>query len=363
MLLAKLHFNLPTGAHLLLWNASCASCASNNGTRRGNSSFQFHLVFRIQSCVFSFGTHKSSWSGTQDTTLICGLNHGWNRTFVNVHLGSKQRRHIALMKIWQGQRVNSTFEFWASHGVGSSSINHVCCKLKVVHSLSTWSHGSWAKHSCDENLNCAPPLQSMWQIGQREHVKHPTALQNTKKQDFNNLRKHLLNILQSIVSGIKCEFSQSTWQHNLRAQLSTSCNDQCHAVKMFSLIRPSLFAKKGVAIFDTCKTNDQSHITSSNKMVGTCMHHERDGFEQWCMHQLWKSHSKAGRAHECINVCNAWNLHYTVLKFIWDIVSYVGPEPFATAAQCNMMSHHRGQVIEPELWGSGFKPCRICAEA
>jgi len=52
-------------------------------TRCGNSAFPFHFVFRIGSCIFSFGVHISSWSRTWDTTLIRGLNHGWNRTIVN----------------------------------------------------------------------------------------------------------------------------------------------------------------------------------------------------------------------------------------------------------------------------------------
>jgi len=52
-------------------------------TRRGNSAFLFDIVFRIWSCVFSFGAHISFWSRTRDTTLIRGLNHGWNRTIVN----------------------------------------------------------------------------------------------------------------------------------------------------------------------------------------------------------------------------------------------------------------------------------------
>ena len=55
-------------------------------TRRGNSAFPFHFVFRIRSCVFSFRAHISSWSKTQDTTLIRGLNHGWNRTIVVMKL-------------------------------------------------------------------------------------------------------------------------------------------------------------------------------------------------------------------------------------------------------------------------------------
>jgi len=47
-----------------------------NRTRRGNSSFPFHFVFRIRHCVFSCRTHISSWSRTRDTTSIRGLNHG-----------------------------------------------------------------------------------------------------------------------------------------------------------------------------------------------------------------------------------------------------------------------------------------------
>jgi len=45
-------------------------------TRRGNSAFFFHFVFRIRSCIFSFRAHISSWSRTRDTTPIHGLNHG-----------------------------------------------------------------------------------------------------------------------------------------------------------------------------------------------------------------------------------------------------------------------------------------------
>jgi len=51
-------------------------------TRSGNSSFPFHIVFCIGSCIFSFRAHISSWSRTRDTILIHGLNHGWNRTIV-----------------------------------------------------------------------------------------------------------------------------------------------------------------------------------------------------------------------------------------------------------------------------------------
>jgi len=57
-----------------------------NRTRRGNSSFPFHFVFRIRHCIFSTRAHISSWSRTRDTTSIRGLNHGWNRTIVRVDL-------------------------------------------------------------------------------------------------------------------------------------------------------------------------------------------------------------------------------------------------------------------------------------
>jgi len=53
-----------------------------NRTRHGNSSFPFHYVFRIRSCIFSIRAHISSWSRTRDTTSIRSLNHGWNRTIV-----------------------------------------------------------------------------------------------------------------------------------------------------------------------------------------------------------------------------------------------------------------------------------------
>jgi len=55
-------------------------------TRHGNSAFPFQLMFRIRSCIFSIGMHIGSWSRTRDTTLIRGLNHGWNRTFINLNL-------------------------------------------------------------------------------------------------------------------------------------------------------------------------------------------------------------------------------------------------------------------------------------
>jgi len=53
-----------------------------DGTRHGNSSFRYLLVFRIWSCILFLGMHSSSRSGTCDMTLIHGLNHGWNCTLV-----------------------------------------------------------------------------------------------------------------------------------------------------------------------------------------------------------------------------------------------------------------------------------------
>ena len=61
---------------VLLSPQACRIVQHRDGTRRGNSTFLFHFAFRIGSCVFSFGAHISSWSGTRDTTLIRGLNHG-----------------------------------------------------------------------------------------------------------------------------------------------------------------------------------------------------------------------------------------------------------------------------------------------
>jgi len=69
--------------HLLLQVRRIAQ--HRDRTRRGNLAHPFQLVFRIWSCIFSFGMHISSWSRTCDTTLIRGLNHGWNRAFI-MHL-------------------------------------------------------------------------------------------------------------------------------------------------------------------------------------------------------------------------------------------------------------------------------------
>jgi len=51
-------------------------------TRRGNSSFCSLLVIQLRSCIFILGMHSGSRSRTRDMTLIRGLNHGWNHTFV-----------------------------------------------------------------------------------------------------------------------------------------------------------------------------------------------------------------------------------------------------------------------------------------
>jgi len=63
-------------------------------TRHGNSAFPFHFVFRIGSCIFSFGAHISSWSRTRDTTLIRGLDHGWNRTFIRSYNRPEYDPHV-----------------------------------------------------------------------------------------------------------------------------------------------------------------------------------------------------------------------------------------------------------------------------
>jgi len=49
-----------------------------------NSSFCSHLMFRIWSCILSLGMHSSSRSRTRDTTLIRGLNNGWNGAFITI---------------------------------------------------------------------------------------------------------------------------------------------------------------------------------------------------------------------------------------------------------------------------------------
>jgi len=69
-------------------------------TRRWNSAFPFQLVFRILSCVFSFGAHISSWSRTRDATLIRGLNHAWNRAFIKIKKGLRWTVHTHFP--WRG---------------------------------------------------------------------------------------------------------------------------------------------------------------------------------------------------------------------------------------------------------------------
>jgi len=75
------------GAHVSSWHILLLPHARRitqhrDRTRHGNSAFPFHFAFRIGSCIFSFEAHISSWSRTRDTTLIRGLNHGWNRIIV-----------------------------------------------------------------------------------------------------------------------------------------------------------------------------------------------------------------------------------------------------------------------------------------
>jgi len=69
----------------LLLPQVCRNMQHRDRTQRRKTSFRSHLMFRIQSCIFSFGMHSSSRTRTRDTTLIHGLpvNHGWNCTFVS----------------------------------------------------------------------------------------------------------------------------------------------------------------------------------------------------------------------------------------------------------------------------------------
>jgi len=55
-----------------------------DGTHRGNSTLRSLLVFRIRSCILFLGMHIGSRPRTWDTTRILGLNHGWNRTCVQM---------------------------------------------------------------------------------------------------------------------------------------------------------------------------------------------------------------------------------------------------------------------------------------
>jgi len=95
-----------------------------NRTRRGNSSFPFHFVFRIRHCVFSSRAHISSWSRTRDTTSIRGLNHGWNRTIVKHTSFSATSMH----KTFGGTFVfvHGTISLGKHSQVGKSEMQHGC---------------------------------------------------------------------------------------------------------------------------------------------------------------------------------------------------------------------------------------------
>jgi len=82
--LGKIHHMVCMFRHcnVLLLPKVCRNVQHRDRTWRGNSSFFSRLMFRIQSCILFLGIHSSSRSRTRDTTLIRGLNHGWNRTFV-----------------------------------------------------------------------------------------------------------------------------------------------------------------------------------------------------------------------------------------------------------------------------------------
>jgi len=108
-----------------------------NRTRRGNSSFPFHFVFRIRHCIFSSRAHISSWSRTRDTTPIRGLNHGWNRTIVRCCL----RSHRNCSREWKESCLWVT---WANP-ISDSKVRWIagqCCVLQT--SLSTWVNIFWS---------------------------------------------------------------------------------------------------------------------------------------------------------------------------------------------------------------------------
>jgi len=111
------------GEMLLLPHARRIICHRNR-TQRGNSSFPFHFVFRIRSCIFSIKAHISSWSRTRDTTSIRGLNHGWNRTIVS---GSSTARSISGWIDPVSQQLN----FWISGQLSWSYIQVAECGSSV----------------------------------------------------------------------------------------------------------------------------------------------------------------------------------------------------------------------------------------
>jgi len=98
----------------------------------GNSSFPFHIVFRIGSCIFSFRAHISSWSRTRDTTLIRGLNHGWNRTIV-----TPLDENVILLTFTLHCSLHIVLGIELRHQFGNILLLNVACFLYL---LCAWSH-------------------------------------------------------------------------------------------------------------------------------------------------------------------------------------------------------------------------------
>jgi len=125
-----------------------------NGTRRGNSSFPFHFVFRIRHCVFSSRAHISSWSRTRDTTSIRGLNHGWNRTIVSTENCMKRSSATTHAKLqWKHLTRLQNKMFATMHKILSMQVRNVTGMMPHVGSSGQWTQR--CSVICQCNCFCA----------------------------------------------------------------------------------------------------------------------------------------------------------------------------------------------------------------
>jgi len=122
-------------------------------THCGDSTLCFHQMFWIRSCILFLGTHSSSRSRTHVTTWILGLNHGWNRTFINapgacqslgtwLHDRSHPLRHWVINKsvMYKPSRPEKLLAFWLPKSPRSS--------MKPMFGLSVSSRRSISDNKC-----------------------------------------------------------------------------------------------------------------------------------------------------------------------------------------------------------------------
>jgi len=132
-----------------------------NRTRRGNSSFPFHFVFRIRHCVFSSRAHISSWSRTRDPTSIRGLNHGWNRTIVILSDGQLRfLTHILTVETFEppwGFKVLNEGLWETQHGLEIKLWVSIWAKNCASNMISgpTWSPKLWSRSESGLNPQLA----------------------------------------------------------------------------------------------------------------------------------------------------------------------------------------------------------------